>query len=159
MLKYKYGIIVLLLIHAFFFLSGCQTQKESYLEIYSMKQERVLQDFPVHEGAEFRLEYIHSSEKTPVYDFFEVNNSGSIILTEECFDWYAVGLECHADYDEADIFFDDRKTRVFLNRIFETLPIRVGWIADQVIFIGQERIVLKDITEPGDLLHITIARK
>lgn len=156
---YKYGMIVVLALCTFFIMAGCQTQKNSYLQIFSLKQERILREFPVHEGDEFRLEYIHSSEKTPIYDFFEINNSGSIILTEERFDWYAVGLESHSEYEEVEILFDGRQTRVILNRVFETLPIRVGWIANQVIFIQQEKLVLKELTAPGDLLQISIVRK
>ena len=139
--------------------SGCRSFQSGVLQIYSDKQDRVIGEYEISAGDSFRLEYIHSSEKTPIHDYFLIDAEGRIILTEERFDWYAVGLECHPFYDKSNIVFDDGVTRVFLNREFDVFPIRVGWIAQQVVVIAGENIKLKNIAEPGDLLKLSVVRK
>lgn len=138
------------------FSGGCLNDRNICLQIYSVKQNRVLLSIPVQYNDVFTLDYIHSSEKTPICDYFTVTGAGTLLLTEEQFDWYAVGLEAHAGYTDSEIRFDGRKTRVLLNREFDPFPLRVGWVARQVMTIRGQSIALKELADPGDLLYISI---
>ena len=124
------------------------------LVIGSRERGEILKRIPMQAGEEFRLDYTHSSEKTPIHDTFVISENGAIVLTEERFDWYAVGLEFRSREGEASVDFDGRETRVSLNRLFPVLPIRVGWVADQSITAGGERLELKEIARGGTLLEI-----
>ena len=104
-----------------------------FLRLYDPREDVVLKEFPVNVGDTFYLDYIHSSEKTPIHDIFTIDEAGQIVLVEERFNWYAVGLESHPEYREASIVFDGSVTRVLLRREFPVLSLRVGWVADQVL--------------------------
>ena len=156
----KFKTLFILILGFLLLLSlSCQSNRSYILQIYSVKQDRIVKEFNVSSGSSFQLEYIHSSEKTPISDYFIIDNNKNILLKEERFNWYAVGLECHPFFDKSEIIFDGGITRVVLNRTFDVFPIRVGWIAQQKIIIQDQIIKLKDITEPGDLLKFYVVEK
>lgn len=136
--------------------SGCAHEPELFLRFYDPKEDAVVKEFPVHVGEKFYLDYIHSSEKTPIHDIFIIDETGRIVLVEERFDWYAVGLESNPEYREASIVFDGSTTRVLLRRVFPVLSLRVGWVADQVLTFRGEKTRLKDLAEGGELLQISV---
>ncbi|MBA7528588.1 hypothetical protein ES705_20776 [subsurface metagenome] len=142
-----------------FLLVECAGEPGLYLQLYSTDQEKVVKEFRVEKGDAFYLDYTHSSEKTPIHDVFVIDEKGNIVLIEERYNWYAVGLESNSEYKEARIIFDGKVTRVLLNRSFPVFSLRVGWVADQVITCGEEECRLKELTDGGDLLQISVVRK
>ena len=70
-----------------------------------------------------------------------------------------MGLESNPEYELASIVFDGKVTRVKLNRLFPTLLLRVGWVAEQVLTFQEEEVNIKDLTEGGDLLQISVVHK
>jgi hypothetical protein len=80
-------------ISVFLCLSACASRPDLYLQFYSEKQGRVIKEYKVERGDKFYLDYIHSSEKTPIHDIFQIDENANIVLLEEQYHWYAVGLE------------------------------------------------------------------
>ncbi|MBA7621923.1 hypothetical protein ES703_29293 [subsurface metagenome] len=160
-LRRRIGLVIktLIFVSIFFFLHGCKSEPGLYLQLYSMQQEKVVKEFKVETGDKFYLDYIHSSEKTPIHDVFEIDENENIILVEEQYHWYAVGLESNPEYESASIVFDGKVTRVKLNRLFPVLLLRVGWVAEQVLTFQEEEVNIKDLTEGGDLLQISVVHK
>jgi len=140
-------------------LPGRGGRDEYDLVIGSRERGEVLRRIPVEAGDSFFLDYTHSSEKTPIHDAFVVSKAGTIVLTEERFDWYAVGLEFMSREGEAVISLDGNHTRVVLNRVFTALPIRVGWVANQTVTVGALSVALAELVEGGQLLEIWTERR
>lgn len=126
------------------------------LQILSHPGGGLLWHAPVAPGALFRLEYAHSSDGTPVRGIFRVEEDGHFVMLEEQYLWYGAGLESHP---QARISFDGRWTRVFVNRCFQELPIRVGRVSNQVMVSGDTRIALTDLAPGGSLLRIRIVKE
>ena len=141
------------------FLSGCGGPRGYFLIFGSKESGEVLRRVPVDVGDSFFLDYTHSSEKTPIHDTFVISEDGTIVLTEERFDWYAVGLEFRSREGEAVISLGGSETRVALHRVFSVLPIRIGWVANQSITIGGQRMTLTELAESGELLEIWTERR
>jgi hypothetical protein len=125
------------------------------IRVESLEREKILLDFPVKPGDRFYIHYIHSSDKTPVHDIFKIGVSGEMILIEENFDWYGAGLE-FMNWEKASIHIEDGKIRVYLNRPFPFLRLRVGRVANHTLIFNGVAISLKDIARGGELLKIWV---
>ncbi|HOI73421.1 MAG TPA: DUF1850 domain-containing protein [Syntrophales bacterium] len=127
-----------------------------FLQILRHPDGGLLREIPVRPGDVFRLEYIHSSDGTPVLDLFRVGDDGGFVLVEEEYEWYGAGLESHP---QAKISFRGDRTRVTVNRPFRELLLRVGRVSRQEIRAGGGRIVLAEIAPGGSLIRIRIVRR
>ncbi|MEW6377513.1 MAG: DUF1850 domain-containing protein [Thermodesulfobacteriota bacterium] len=128
------------------------------IRVESLEREKILLDFPAKPGDRFYIHYIHSSDKTPVHDIFEIGASGEMILIEENFDWYGAGLE-FMNWEKASINFEGGKIRVYLNRPLPFLRLRVGRVANHTLIFNGVAISLKDIARGGELLKIWVIPK
>ena len=128
------------------------------LQVIKQPEGEVLLQFPVERGDLFHVSYTHSSDHTPVYDTFKIDEKGTIVLIEEDYEWYGAGLEFHPDAD-AKISFTGGRVRVLLNRIFPHLPLRVGRVAGHVFKYKDKEIPLLSIAEGGDRLWIVTVKE
>ncbi|MEW5909785.1 MAG: DUF1850 domain-containing protein [Thermodesulfobacteriota bacterium] len=126
------------------------------LEILRQADAQVLWTHSVKAGDCFTLDYRHSSDHTPVRDLFQITRNATFVLIEEQFDWYGSGLEFHPS---ADITFSHDGTRVFLNRHFPFLLLRVGEIARQVLTVNGSQLPLLAVAEGRESVCIRIKRE
>ncbi len=148
-----YPLVILLLVS-----SPCLGEEEALFSVYveNVGSRKVLFEFPVRQGDRFFLDYVHSSDKTPIHDIFEIGREGEMILVEESFSWYGAGLE-FMDRDGASVTFHDGKIRVHLHRRFASLLLRVGWVANQTLRFPGRIVPLNEIARGGELLKIWVA--
>jgi hypothetical protein len=125
------------------------------IRVESLEREKILLDFPAKPGDRFYIHYIHSSDKTSVHDIFEIGVNGEMILIEENFDWYGAGLES-MEWEKASINIEDGKIRVYLNRPFPFLRLRVGRIANHTLICNGVSIPLREIARGGEPLKIWV---
>ncbi len=127
-----------------------------FLQILRHPEGGLLLETPVRPGDVFRLKYIHSSDGTPVLDFFRVGENGGFVLLEEQYEWYGAGLESHP---QADISFEGERTRVTVNRRLQDLLLRVGRVSPQEILCGDTRIFLAELAPGGTLVRLRIVQR
>ena len=128
-----------------------------YLQVVGQPEGRVLLEFQVESGDLFYIDYVHSSDHTPVHDIFRVEGD-RIILIEEDFDWYGSGLESLSNAG-AEVSLSGNKTRVFLHRECPKFLLRVGRVAGHVITYKDSRIPLLSIAKGGDSVWIRLLKK
>jgi hypothetical protein len=128
-----------------------------YLQVVKPPEDSVLLEFQVEDGDLFYIDYVHSSDHTPVHDVFRVRQD-TIVLTEERFDWYGSGLES-LSHDGARVVLEGGVTRVFLNRKCPRLLLRVGRVAGHVITCQGKSHPLLSVAEGGDQVWIRLVRK
>jgi hypothetical protein len=128
-----------------------------YLQVVRPPEDSVLLEFQVEDGDLFYIDYVHSSDHTPVHDVFQIRQD-TIVLTEERFDWYGSGLES-LSHDGARVAFEGDATRVFLNREMPRLLLRVGRVAGHVMTCQGRSYPLLSVAEGGDRLWIRLVRK
>lgn len=136
----------------------CSAAKDTlHLEVVGQPEGRVLLDFQVEAGDLFYIDYVHSSDHTPVHDIFQIDEGG-IVLIEEDFDWYGSGLESVSNAG-AKVSLSGDKTRVFLHRECPRFLLRVGRVAGHVITYKENRIPLLSIAKGGDSVWIRLVKK
>lgn len=125
------------------------------IRVESLERGKVLLDLSAKPGDRFYIHYIHSSDKTPVHDVFEIGISGEMILIEENFDWYGAGLE-FMKWEKASINIEDGKIKVLLRRHFPSLLLRVGRIANHTFIFNGVNLPLREVARGGELLKIWV---
>jgi len=127
-----------------------------HLQVVGQPEGKVLLEFQVETGDLFYIDYVHSSDHTPVHDIFRIDEGG-IVLIEENFDWYGSGLESLTNAG-ARVCLAGDKTRVFLNRKFPMFLLRVGRVAGHVITYKDNRVPLLSIARGGDSVWIRLVK-
>lgn len=127
------------------------------LQVVEQPGNAILLEFQVERGDLFYIDYIHSSDHTPVHDIFRMDEGG-IVLVEEDFDWYGSGLESLTN-DGAKVSFSGDKTRVLLNRKCPRFLLRVGRVAGHVITYKDTSIPLLSIADGGDSVWIRLVKE
>ena len=132
-------------------------KNDLYLQVVGQPEDRVLLEFQVAAGDLFYIDYVHSSDHTPVHDIFRMDEGG-IVLIEEVFDWYGSGLE-YLSNAGARVSLSGNKTRVFLHRECPRFLLRVGRVAGHAITYKDSRIPLLSIAKGGDSVWIRLVKK
>ena len=160
----KKSYIFLILIHIIVSVWFCDNSfsavqnGELCLQIVKQPEGTVLAECNVTRGDHFFIDYIHSSDHTPIHDVFMIDEEGSIVLIEEDYDWYGAGLEFHSRADST-ISFDGTTTRVYLHRVFPHFLLRVGRVANHIVTCRGRKIPLKDIAAGGSLVWIRVIER
>ncbi|MBN2539486.1 MAG: DUF1850 domain-containing protein [Deltaproteobacteria bacterium] len=151
-------IYILFLMIQLLHVPACAAEKGNlHLQVVGQPEDRVLLEFQVEAGDLFYIDYVHSSDHTPVHDIFRMDEGG-IVLIEEDFDWYGSGLESVSNAG-ARVSLSGNKTKVFLHRECPMFLLRVGRVAGHVITYKDRRIPLLSIAKGGDSVWIRLVKK
>lgn len=129
-----------------------------YIIFYSVKEDRVIKEVRVKPGDRFTLSYIHSYNKTPVYETFLVTKKGEIILKETEYSWQGAGLQDTYPirgiwgYKDGNVYISE------INTILMEIPLRVGIMANHKFIYNDKIIPLSLIAEGGELIIIKVNR-
>lgn len=117
-------------------------------------KETLLHSEPVEVNELVVLSYTHSSDGTPVRQFFIVSDDFELQLYEERYCWYGAGLEFGSGYNIS--YVNGWVSVTGYDRTFHSLPIRVASTVSQYINIGSTEIKLSDLAPPGSSILIKI---
>lgn len=118
------------------------------LYLIENKSGKTIKSFPVKNGEEFTVYFIHSVEKTPWYEIYYIKNDNEIYLKETRFYSYGAGLPSTTNFGFS---FDNGSMKIEnYNMKMENLIYKIGAvIADHVIIIRGEKYHLNEITKPS----------
>lgn len=103
----------------------------------------VIRSFPVQEGDEFSVTFVHSVNKSPVTDVYQIVN-GDIYVVRTIY--YAFGAGVQAEIEEGqrlDYGQDGSMVVSGFNRRMDRLSYIVGTVSDHTLEIGGEKISLR----------------
>jgi hypothetical protein len=127
------------------------------LELIAVPAERTVWCAEMSEGEEFLLSFVHSVNRRPVYDTFQVRDAGLVILTSR-FDSFGAGMpEASTDAGTLRVV-PDGWLEWTVNRPVPELILRVGWVAQHVLQIRNRSIAMADVAEPGTALAFRVRR-
>ncbi|TMW69992.1 DUF1850 domain-containing protein [Alteribacter natronophilus] len=93
----------------FFITGGCSGDQGLYAVVSSAEDESVvLKEERVLPGDLITLRWIHSVEKTPWLERYEVRDSGELVLVETEFESFGAGV----DYSRGEMTVEDGKVKV-----------------------------------------------
>ncbi|MFN2364559.1 MAG: DUF1850 domain-containing protein [Halarsenatibacteraceae bacterium] len=103
-------------------------------------------------SAEVELRYIHSVAKTPVFEYFSINED-SFLLKKTVFESFGAGLPLDGGEFKRE---NGKFVREGQNTRLDNLVIRVSRTKGQEIVIAGEIFDLQDLLEPGERLIIDV---
>lgn len=148
--KIEIFILVFIMLLGLFF-SSYRVVREKALVIRDVEQ-NTQKVIPVPER-KFVLSFIHSVQKTPVYEIFYIEDNNKLTLRETKYYSLGVGLpfnEVNSKFSNDEGEFDLKFTRDF-----DSIPIRVSPIPKHEINIGGKVYPLTVFVKPEDLMIIS----
>ena len=150
---FKKLIVLILIILALYFVISCNLIKTKVL---------VIQDNTSHENFEyylpnrnFSLGYFHSVLKTPVEEFFYINEHNQIVLEKIIYESYGVGSPFLEEEGELHIIND--KFALKINRILDEINMVISPIPNHWISIGENKYELNEVlNKPNSRIRIYI---
>jgi hypothetical protein len=149
-----YGLIInlvlaLLVVFGAVFLRGLPKK----LVISDASSGRVYGAWPVGEGTEFAVEFIHSVHNSPVRDTFRVRGR-QIKAVSTRFNSFGAGMQAELEEGQEMIRDGDALVITGFSRSYKELNLIVGTVSDHLLFINDESISLRDLC--GKNAHIVI---
>jgi hypothetical protein len=110
--------------------------------------------WPVKDGTEFAIEFVHSVNQSPVREVFQVRGR-RIFPVATVFSSFGAGMQSELGEGEELIRDGDGTMRIVgFTRSFKSLAYIVGTVSDHTLYINTERISLRD--RCGKNAHITV---
>ena len=113
--------------------------------------------YPLERGEEFSITFIHSVNKTPVTDVYDVDERGIIMLRKTIY--YGFGAGVPSDLDpKMELTYEEGTGAMVVSKIDMELPsfyLFVGTVSDHTLSIGGEEISLRDVCGRNTKVHIS----
>lgn len=116
------------------------------LVVKNYHQDQVLLRKRIDAGYTFTTLIKHSVHKSPVYEYYQVDRKGKIIIKGTSLQDLGWGVPSTFDYDFK--FYNDMMVIENINKPIEFLPFRVSYIAEPYLILGGERKI--DLTKVVD---------
>ncbi|KXG78821.1 hypothetical protein AN618_01590 [Fervidicola ferrireducens] len=145
-------IIAIVLLAGFFAFFRIEREKVLIIENERDKTRTVV---GVKSG-EFAITFVHSIERTPVYEFYRINDDGTLTLKEARFYSLGTGLPFYADggfKNEGGAFV------VSMSRTLRQIPLRVSPVPGHAVLVDGRKIYFTDIAKTEDLLTISAGHR
>ena len=135
---------VMIFITAAAFLPGC-SYGERNLVLSDRESGQVYATYPVENGDTFAVEFVHSVNKSPVRDVFEIRDGE--IWNTQCI-YYGFGAGVEEELGEGETLSYGENGEMIISDIekkMDTMVIVVGTISDHTLYLGEETISLRDL--------------
>lgn len=112
--------------------------------------------YPLEVGEEFSITFIHSVNATPVTDYYDVDEQGTITLLRTVY--YGFGAGVPFDLNEGETLSYDENGAMIISGIDRVIPdylIFVGTVSDHTLKIGEKEISLRELCGRNTKLRIT----
>ncbi|WP_134117930.1 DUF1850 domain-containing protein [Orenia marismortui] len=145
--------IIFIILVVIVVLIGVGLFKEDFLVMKEANSGKIIWQKSNVEDLEFAIEYMHSVEKTPVWDYFKVEN-GKILLTGTRYESYGAGLPYLQEYDY--IVENEEFIINGIDKVLDNIPVRVSDFAKHKFLVEDKEYKLYEMTRPQNLLIIEV---
>ena len=126
------------------FLPGCSSG-EMELVLSDKESGQVYATYPVENGDTYAVEFVHSVNKSPVRDVYEIR-AGEIWNTQCIYYGFGAGVEEQLGEGETLSYGENGEMIISnINKKMDNLVIVVGTISDHTLYLGDETISLRDL--------------
>lgn len=148
---------VMIFITAAAFLPGCSPGGTS-LVLSNADSGQVYATYPVENGDTFAVEFIHSVNKSPVRDVYEIREGE--IWNTQCI-YYGFGAGVEEELGEGETLSYGENGEMIISNIekkIDNMVIVVGTISDHTLYLGDETISLRDLCGRSSKVLFTCQR-
>ncbi len=150
---------VMIFITAAAFLPGCTGSSAGYeLVLSDPSSGQVYASYPMEEGESFEVEFIHSVNKSPVRDIYELRDGE--LWNVQCI-YYGFGAGVEEILLEGETLSYGDKGEMIVSGIdhkMDHMVIIVGTISDHTLYLGDEAISLRDLCGRSSKVLFTCER-
>ena len=117
----------------------------SYLILRNGDTGKVFAAYPVNEGDEFSVTFVHSVNRTPVTDVYQIR-SGAIYVTRTIYYSFGAGVQTRIEAGQTlDYGADGSMVVNGFERRMDSLSYIVGTVSDHILKIGEESVSLRNL--------------
>lgn len=107
---------------------------------------RIYARFPVEQGDRFSVTFIHSVNKSPVTDFYEIRNGRELYVVETDYYDFDAGVQTELNPGETLSYGSDGAMQIKnIDKYLPDLIYVVGTVSDHTMEIGGKTISLRDL--------------
>lgn len=129
------------------------------LELSNSETGKVYRCFPVREGSEFSVSFIHSVNKSPVTDVFVIRD-GKIYADRTVYSAFGAGVQTTLEGDQKLSYDDDGNMIVSdFNTVFPEVKYIVGTVYDHVLEINGETLSLTELCGRNAHVRFRLCRR
>lgn len=131
-------------------------QRERKLTLYDAETKEIFASWRIDDGFRFSVEFIHSVNKSPVKDEFEIR-SGEIYAYKTTYSSFGAGVQTELREGET-LSYDNEGNMVItgFNIMYDELNIIVGTVSDHILFINGEEFSLTELCGKNKAIVIDV---
>ena len=159
MRKYTITAVVVMIITAVLFcLDSCESKGVELVLCYS-ENDKVIKNFEVEEGTKFSVEFIHSVNKSPIKEIYEIRD-GTIYAHSTIYATFGAGVQTEVEEGQT-LGYDDEGNMIVSGFDIEFPKLRfvVGSVYDHILEIGGESISLTELCGRHSKVYFEVRRK
>ncbi len=119
----------------------------------------IIRSFPLKEGEEFSVTFVHSVNQTPVTDVYQIKK-GTIYVVRTIYYSFGAGVQTEIEEGQSLEYGPDGSMIVSgFNRPLKRLSYIVGTVSDHTLQIGGEHISLRELCGHNTTVRFMIGRK
>jgi hypothetical protein len=118
---------------------------EDCLILRNGKAGNILASYPMEEGGEFSVRFMHSVNKSPVEDRYRIEN-GEIMVYETVYYNFGAGVQTELEDGQTLTYGEDGSMIVSgFNKVISDLAYNVSPVYDHILFVNGEEISLRQL--------------
>lgn len=119
----------------------------------------VIMSLPVQDGEEFSVTFVHSVNKTPVTDVYQIKN-GKIYVVRTIYYAFGAGVQTElAEGQRLEYGQDGSMIVSGFNRLMDSLSYIVGTVSDHTLQIGEDLISLRKLCGRNTTVQFVSGRR
>lgn len=144
MKKFSIAAVIAVLVTAVICIVSCGKKDGETLVVCDSETDKLIMEFPVSEGTEFSVEFIHSVNQSPVKDVFIIRE-GKIFVDRTVYSAFGAGVQTEIEEGQT-LEYDENGNMVVsgFNIEFPRVKYIVGTVSDHILEINGETISLRD---------------
>lgn len=120
---------------------------------------KIISAYPVNEGTQFSITFIHSVNKSPVTDVYEIRN-GKIFVVRTIYYSFGAGVQTEIEENQTLEYGDDGSMIVSgFNRQIDNLSYIVGTVSDHILEINGKSVKLRELCGRNTTVRFSSGRR
>ena len=148
------ALILSVLAAAFFFSRG-----RGFLILENPQTGEIYQRYESHIGDAFSIGFLHSVNKSPVTDFYEIRKDG-IYVVKTVYYGFGAGVQTELEEGQTLSYGDDGSMIITgFNKRIDNLIYFVGTVSDHILSLGGKEISLRDLCGKSAMVRFRFVQR